>query len=195
MPITRQAALAATGPTLESFFQGRGDIKATHGKKDLREVLASRAVLTSVAHPTGQVDGQCLKAPLYRDGKPRFTQIHTDGNRQSWVRAAGASDSWSGLFSGSHRPPRSSHLSQEEKTWGRSSRSVTHGSHRTGACVCVYVCMDGVTRERGGTQPPLRTSAPGVPENSHDGVLRSKKSLKRNLNPIIKKYFFQQPLR
>lgn len=68
MPITKQAGLAATGPTLESFLKGRGDRKVTHGKKSLREVPAPREVLTSAAHPTGQADGQCLKAPLYSGG-------------------------------------------------------------------------------------------------------------------------------
>lgn len=159
MPIPRQAALAATGPTLESFFQGlqeEGD-SWKEGPEGSPGLMCG-ADLCCPSHGTGR--WAVLKAPLYRDGKPRFTQIHTDGNRQRWVRAAGASDSWSGLFSGSYRPPRSSHLSQEEKTWGRSSRSVTHGSHRTGACMCVYVCMDRVTRERGGTQPPTQDLSP-----------------------------------
>ena len=78
MPITKESGLAAMGPTLESFLKGRGDMKATHGKKTLQEIPAPGGVLTSAAYPMGWAHGQCIKALLLYRRKPRFSQTHTD---------------------------------------------------------------------------------------------------------------------
>lgn len=72
----KQAGLAATGPTLESFLKRSRDRKVTHGKKALREVLAPREVLTFAAYHIGRQMGSAQSLLSVEKETKAYSDLH-----------------------------------------------------------------------------------------------------------------------